>query len=43
VSLGFITSRDWTFWPVFLFPFTAIGFVLLRRIWHAVPRGRGGH
>lgn len=40
VSLGFLTSKDWTFWPIFLFPFTVLGFVLLRRIWYAVPKGK---
>ena len=43
VSLGYITSRDWFFWPIFLFPFTVLGFVLLLRIWHAKPKGAGGH
>ncbi|MEZ4234332.1 MAG: hypothetical protein R3B89_34475 [Polyangiaceae bacterium] len=28
VSLGFITSKDWAYWPVFLVPFAFIGFFL---------------
>ncbi len=35
--LGFITMRDWLYWPVFLAPFSPIGVFLLSRIWHATP------
>ena len=41
-ALGFLTTRDWALWPVFLFPFGIIGFVLLRRIWYAMPTGKKG-
>jgi OPA family glycerol-3-phosphate transporter-like MFS transporter len=41
VSLGYITSVDWKYWPVFLVPFGVIGFFLLTRIWNAMPAGRG--
>jgi MFS transporter, OPA family, glycerol-3-phosphate transporter len=40
VSLGFLTTRDWAYWPYFLLPFAAIGFVLSLRIWHAKPGSR---
>jgi sugar phosphate permease len=40
VSLGYLTERSWAYWPWFLLPFTVIGFVLCRRIWHAKPRDR---
>ena len=43
VSLGYLTTRDWSYWPVFLFPFGILGFFLLTRIWHAKPKGAGGH
>ncbi len=43
ISLGFITSWNWRFWPVFLIPFGIIGFVLLLRIWNAKPGQAGGH
>jgi len=43
ISLGYITSSNWAFWPVFLLPFSVLGFVLLIRIWHAKPGGSGGH
>jgi OPA family glycerol-3-phosphate transporter-like MFS transporter len=37
LSLGFITTRDWSWWPVFLIPFTLLGFFLATRIWKALP------
>ncbi|MDY0002045.1 MAG: MFS transporter [Polyangia bacterium] len=47
VSLGFITSWKWQFWPVFLVPFAIIGLVLAIRIWKAFPgaakKGAGAH
>jgi OPA family glycerol-3-phosphate transporter-like MFS transporter len=43
-ALGFLTSRvGWHTWPIFLFPFAVIGFLLLLRIWKVVPKGKGGH
>jgi len=39
-SLGYLTTRDWALWPLFLFPFGIIGFLLLRRIWYAIPTGK---
>jgi OPA family glycerol-3-phosphate transporter-like MFS transporter len=43
LSLGFITTWNWQYWPVFLIPFAAAGIALTFRIWHAIPKGRGGH
>ena len=43
VSLGYLTTEDWSYWPWFLLPFAIIGFVLCLRIWNAKPKGRGGH
>jgi|GEM_PF-189909 len=44
IALGYLTSQNWTYWPLFLFPFGVIGFFLLIRIWHAIPSGKkGGH
>jgi MFS transporter, OPA family, glycerol-3-phosphate transporter len=42
-ALGFLTTKSWAMWPWFLLPFAVIGSVLLTRIWHAKPKGRGGH
>lgn len=41
-ALGWITTRNWAWWPVFLLPFGVVGTLLLTRIWHAKP-GKGGH
>ena len=38
ICLGFITSANWSYWPVFLVPFTLIGFILAIRIWKALPK-----
>jgi MFS transporter, OPA family, glycerol-3-phosphate transporter len=40
LSLGFITTWNWQFWPVFLIPFSLLGIALTARIWHAIPQGR---
>ena len=41
LSLGFITTRNWSWWPIFLIPFSVIGFYLATRIWKAMPKPRG--
>ena len=43
VSLGFLTTQSWSYWPLFMLPFSFIGLFLLTRIWRAVPKGSGGH
>jgi OPA family glycerol-3-phosphate transporter-like MFS transporter len=42
-ALGHLTTKDWNLWPLFLLPFSIVGFVLLLRIWHAKPGKKGGH
>lgn len=37
VCLGYLTTRDWHYWPLFLIPFTVIGLLLALRIWKAIP------
>ncbi|MBI4912887.1 MAG: MFS transporter [Acidobacteria bacterium] len=41
-ALGWITTKDWGWWPLFLLPWGVLGTLLLTRIWHARP-GKGGH
>jgi len=41
ISLGFITTANWSWWPVFLIPFTIIGFILAVKIWKAMPKPAG--
>ncbi len=43
VSLGFLTTRSWSYWPLFLVPFTILGFVLTLRIWNAKPSAARAH
>jgi OPA family glycerol-3-phosphate transporter-like MFS transporter len=38
--LGFITTRNWGMWPVFLLPFSILGLVLAITIWRAYPQAR---
>jgi OPA family glycerol-3-phosphate transporter-like MFS transporter len=40
ISLGYITTWNWQFWPVFLMPFAVAGIALTIRIWNAIPKGR---
>ncbi len=37
VCLGYLTTKDWHYWPVFLIPFTVIGLILAIKIWKAIP------
>jgi sugar phosphate permease len=34
-ALGYLTTKSWTYWPLFLVPFGVVGLVLCRRIWDA--------
>jgi OPA family glycerol-3-phosphate transporter-like MFS transporter len=43
IALGYLTTRSWTYWPLFLLPFALLGVFLCRRIWHARPGSAGGH
>jgi len=38
LCLGYLTTQNWVYWPLFLLPFAVIGFILLTRLWHAKPR-----
>jgi len=42
-ALGYLTTQDWSYWPMFLVPFAVIGFLLTTRIWNAKPGSGGGH
>lgn len=41
LSLGFITTWNWSYWPVFLAPFAVIAIFLTIKIWNAFPQGKG--
>ncbi len=36
-SLGYLTSWDWHWWPIFLMPFALIGMYLALKIWKELP------
>lgn len=36
-SLGYLTSWNWHWWPIFLMPFSLIGMLLAMRIWKELP------
>ncbi len=38
LMLGFLTTANWKYWPIFLVPFTIIGFILTLTIWKAFPK-----
>lgn len=37
ICLGYITTRDWNWWPLFMVPFAIVGLVVALRIWKALP------
>ena len=43
VALGYLTTRNWAYWPWFLLPFGVVGFLLCLKIWHAKPTAHGAH
>lgn len=40
LALGYLTERNWSYWPWFLMPFALVGFLLCCRIWNASPTPR---
>jgi OPA family glycerol-3-phosphate transporter-like MFS transporter len=36
-SLGYLTSWNWRWWPIFLMPFALIGGMIALKIWHELP------
>jgi len=37
------TVGNWIAWPIAMVPMAVLGLVLARRVWHAMPKRRGGH
>jgi OPA family glycerol-3-phosphate transporter-like MFS transporter len=37
VCLGYLTSHDWIFWPIFMAPFAFCGLILAIRTWKELP------
>jgi OPA family glycerol-3-phosphate transporter-like MFS transporter len=36
-SLGYLTSFNWHWWPIFMMPFALIGGLIAVKIWHELP------
>ena len=36
-SLGYLTTWNWHWWPIFLMPFALIGMLLAIKIWKELP------
>ncbi len=36
-SLGYLTTWNWHYWPLFLLPFSLLGLFLALKIWHDLP------
>lgn len=36
-ALGKLVTHSWTYWPLFLLPFTFVGFFFARKIWYQIP------
>ena len=37
ISLGYLTSKSWAYWPLFLIPFAVLGTYFAWSIWHKLP------
>ncbi len=35
--LGILTTKSWTYWPMFLFPFTIVGLIFAIKMWSMLP------
>lgn len=38
LSIGYLSSKNWVYWPLFLIPFTLMGLFLSFKIWNALPK-----
>lgn len=37
ISLGYLTSKSWIYWPIFMAPFAFMGLILALRTWRELP------
>lgn len=37
LAIGYLSQKDWHYWPLFLLPFAFIGLFLSIRMWHELP------
>lgn len=38
LAIGYLSARDWHYWPLFLIPFAMVGLFLSLRMWNALPK-----
>lgn len=38
LSIGYLSAKNWAYWPLFLIPFSILGLFLSFRIWNALPK-----
>lgn len=37
LAIGYLSQKDWLYWPLFLLPFAGMGLLLSMRMWHELP------
>lgn len=37
LAIGYLSHKDWHFWPLFLIPFAVMGLFLSIKMWHELP------
>lgn len=37
LAIGYLSAKDWHYWPLFLIPFAAMGLILSLRMWKELP------
>lgn len=38
LAIGYLSSKDWVYWPLFLLPFAVLGLILSVRMWNELPQ-----
>ncbi len=37
IAIGYLSAKNWLWWPLFLMPFTVMGFIFSMKMWKALP------
>lgn len=38
LAIGYLSAKNWIYWPLFLIPFAFIGLFLSLRMWNELPK-----
>jgi len=38
LAIGYLSAKDWAYWPMFLIPFAVLGLILSIRMWNELPQ-----